>query len=43
MKKSAIVAAGAVVTKNVPAWRVAVGAPARITDLPDKLKKFNFT
>ena len=41
--EGAIVAAGAVVTKNVPAWRVAVGAPARITDLPDKLKKFNFT
>ncbi len=41
--EGAIVAAGAVVTKNVPAWRVAVGSPARVTDLSEKLKKLNFT
>lgn len=41
--EGAIVAAGAVVTKNVPAWRVAVGSPARAIKLPDKLKKLNFT
>lgn len=37
----AVVAAGAVVTKNVPAWRLAVGSPARVTELPEALKKNN--
>jgi acetyltransferase-like isoleucine patch superfamily enzyme len=41
--EGSVVAAGAVVTKNVPAWHLAVGAPAHITDLPAKLKKINFT
>jgi acetyltransferase-like isoleucine patch superfamily enzyme len=37
----AVVAAGAVVTKDVPAWSLAVGVPARISDLPDWLKEKN--
>ena len=32
--EGAVVAAGAIVTKDVPAWRLAIGQPARITDLP---------
>lgn len=39
--EGAVIAAGAVVTKNIPAWSIAVGNPARIKDLPDKLKILN--
>ena len=39
--EGAVVAAGSVVTKNVPAWTLAIGIPAKIQDLPDKLKKIN--
>ncbi|GAG76053.1 unnamed protein product, partial [marine sediment metagenome] len=39
--EGAIVAACAVVTKNIPAWSLAVGNPAKIKDLPDNLKKLN--
>ena len=39
--EGAIVAACAVVTKNVPAWTLAIGSPAKIEDLPDNLKKLN--
>ncbi len=39
--EGAFVAAGAVVTKNVPPWSMAVGSPARIYDLPDELKTLN--
>lgn len=39
--EGAIVAAGAVVTKNIPAWTIAVGSPAKVKDLPDKLKILN--
>jgi acetyltransferase-like isoleucine patch superfamily enzyme len=35
------VAAGAIVTKNVPADSLAIGAPARIEPLPDKLREPN--
>lgn len=36
-----MVAAGAVVTKDVPSWKLAIGSPARIMDLPDNLEIFN--
>lgn len=39
--KGAMVAAGAVVTHDVPAWKLAVGVPARIRDLPEKLREPN--
>ena len=39
--EGAMVAAGALVTKDVPAWRLAIGCPARITDLPEKLETLN--
>jgi acetyltransferase-like isoleucine patch superfamily enzyme len=35
--QGAMVAAGAVVTKDVPSWSMAIGCPARIRDLPDDL------
>lgn len=39
--EGAMVAAGALVTKSVPAWKLAIGVPARITDLPEELKTMN--
>ncbi|MCX9011800.1 MAG: DapH/DapD/GlmU-related protein [Candidatus Methanoperedens sp.] len=39
--EGAMVAAGALVTKDVPPWKLAMGAPARIVDLPDDLKITN--
>jgi len=39
--EGAFVAAGSVVTKNVPPWTLAVGVPARIKDLPEDLKTIN--
>ncbi|MEO0141920.1 MAG: acyltransferase [candidate division WOR-3 bacterium] len=39
--EGAFVAAGAVVTKNVPPWTLAIGIPARIKDLPADLKTLN--
>jgi acetyltransferase-like isoleucine patch superfamily enzyme len=35
--EGALVAAGAIVTRDVPAYRLAVGAPAKIQDLPSVL------
>ncbi len=35
------VAAGALVTKDVPAWSLAIGSPARFTDLPAHLRNLN--
>jgi acetyltransferase-like isoleucine patch superfamily enzyme len=35
--EGALVAAGAIVTRDVPAHKLAVGAPARIRDLPSAL------
>lgn len=39
--KGAMIAAGAVVTKDVPPWKLAIGFPARIFDLSDDLKQLN--
>ncbi len=39
--EGAMVAAGAVVTRDVPPWSLAVGAPARIQPLPDHLREPN--
>lgn len=39
--EGAMVAAGAVVTKDVPAWKLAVGCPARAAELPGVLKSLN--
>ena len=37
----AMVAAGAVVTRDVPAWTLAIGCPARVCDLPPGLREQN--
>jgi acetyltransferase-like isoleucine patch superfamily enzyme len=39
--EGAFVAAGAVVTRDVPDWHRAIGAPARFEPLPPKLRKLN--
>ena len=39
--EGAMVAAGALVTKDVPAWKLAIGCPAKIVDLPEKLEHLN--
>ena len=41
--RDAFVAAGAVVTKDVPADHMAIGSPARCQPLPEKLKGRNMT
>jgi acetyltransferase-like isoleucine patch superfamily enzyme len=37
--KGALVAAGAIVTRDVPEYKLAIGAPAKIRDLPDQISK----
>ena len=39
--EGAMVAAGALVTHNVPPWKLAIGFPAKVKDLPDDLKQLN--
>jgi len=39
--EGSIVAAGAVVTKNIKPWKLAIGVPARELNIPKKLKKLN--
>ncbi len=39
--EGAMVAAGAVVTRDVPPWHLAIGAPARFKELPPELKELN--
>ncbi len=39
--EGAFVAAGALVTKDVPPWKLAIGVPAKIVDLPEYLKVLN--
>ncbi|MPM84354.1 hypothetical protein SDC9_131425 [bioreactor metagenome] len=36
-----MVAGGALVTKNVPSWKLAIGVPAKIQELPKDLKELN--
>jgi acetyltransferase-like isoleucine patch superfamily enzyme len=38
----AFIAAGAVVTHDVPEWKLAAGNPARVRDLPEKLRERNW-
>jgi acetyltransferase-like isoleucine patch superfamily enzyme len=39
--EGAMVAAGALVSKDVPPWKLAIGFPAKIIDLPEELKTLN--
>jgi acetyltransferase-like isoleucine patch superfamily enzyme len=39
--EGAMVAAGALVTKDVPAWKLAIGCPAKIAELPETLRNLN--
>lgn len=39
--EGAMVAAGALVTKNVPPWKLAIGFPAKIVELPEDLRTLN--
>lgn len=39
--EGAMVAAGSLVTKDVPPWVLAIGAPAKIVRLPEKLQAYN--
>ena len=39
--EGAMVAAGAIVTNNVPSWHLAIGAPARFETLPPRLRRQN--
>ena len=39
--EGAVVAAGSVVTRDVPAWKLAIGVPAKIKELPEGLKAIN--
>lgn len=39
--EGAMVAAGALVTRDVPAWKLAIGCPARFVELPDSLRSLN--
>jgi acetyltransferase-like isoleucine patch superfamily enzyme len=39
--EGAMVAAGACVTRDVPDWKLAIGCPARIVDLPEDMQVQN--
>ncbi|WP_290597303.1 MULTISPECIES: N-acetyltransferase [unclassified Archaeoglobus] len=39
--EGAFIAAGSVVTRDVPPWSLAIGSPAKIRGLPDDLKTIN--
>ena len=39
--EGAMVAGGALVTRDVPPWKLAIGFPAKIKELPDDLKRLN--
>jgi acetyltransferase-like isoleucine patch superfamily enzyme len=39
--EGSMIAAGSIVSRNVPAWKLAVGCPVSIRDIPDDLKIIN--
>jgi len=39
--EGAMVAAGALVTKHVAPWTLAIGSPARVVELPEEMRKLN--
>lgn len=39
--EGAMVAAGAVVTKDVAPWKLAIGSPAKMIELPEELRRLN--
>ncbi len=39
--EGAMIAAGALVTKDVPPWKLAIGFPAKFVELPEELKTLN--
>lgn len=39
--EGAMVAAGALVTKDVPPWKLAIGSPAVVKEMPEKLRTIN--
>lgn len=39
--EGAMIAAGALVTKDVPPWKLAMGFPAKIKELPEELRTLN--
>ncbi len=39
--EGSMVAAGALVTKDVPPWKLAIGFPARVVELPEFARSFN--
>ena len=39
--EGAMVAAGTLVTKDVPPWKLAIGSPAKIIELPETLRSLN--
>jgi acetyltransferase-like isoleucine patch superfamily enzyme len=39
--EGAMVGAGALVTKDVPAWMLAIGSPAKTMELPEHLRHYN--
>lgn len=41
IREGSMIGAGSVVTKDVPSWSIAVGVPARIKPLPEKLRERN--
>ena len=39
--EGSMISAGAIVTRDVPNWKLAIGCPAKIIDLPEELKVLN--
>ena len=39
--EGSFVAAGSVVTKDIPSWKMVVGSPANVLELPEKLRERN--
>lgn len=39
--EGSFIAAGSIVTKDIPSWKLVIGAPAKICELPEKLRERN--